>query len=109
VFQPHLYSRTQLLLNDFANSFGDANRVIVADIYAAREQPIEGVTGELLARRILEADPEKQVEFLPDRAAIVRTLLHEARPGDVVVTMGAGDIREVGEELVEALRSRLPS
>jgi UDP-N-acetylmuramate--alanine ligase len=71
VFQPHLYSRTQLLLDDFARSFGDANRVIVTEVYAAREQPIEGVSGELLVCRILEVEPEKQVEFVPDREGVL--------------------------------------
>ena len=104
VFQPHLYSRTQLLLEDFARSFDDANRVIITDIYAAREQPIEGVSSELLVRRILEVEPHKQVEWISDRSAIVERLRTEARPGDLVMTMGAGDIREVGEQLVDALQ-----
>lgn len=106
VFQPHLYSRTQLLMDDFARSFEDANRVIVADIYAAREQPIEGVSSQLLVQRILEAEPEKQVEWISDRAQILLRLLEQSRPGDLVMTMGAGDIRETGEELVEALQRR---
>ena len=106
VFQPHLYSRTRLLLDDFGRSFEDANRVIVAEIYAAREQPIEGVSGEALVRRILAEEPEKQVEFQPDRSAILERLLHESRPGDLVITMGAGDIRELGEQFVQALRKR---
>jgi UDP-N-acetylmuramate--alanine ligase len=108
VFQPHLFSRTQLLLDDFARSFDDANRVIIADIYAAREQPIPGVTGEMLARRILDVEPEKQVEFVPDRQEILARLLEQSRPGDLVVTMGAGDIREVGERFVEALTRTHP-
>lgn len=106
VFQPHLYSRTQLLLDDFARSFEDANRVIVTEIYAAREQPIEGVTGEALVRRILEIEPEKQVEYVGDRGELLRKLAAESRPGDLVITMGAGDIREVGERLVEELKAR---
>jgi UDP-N-acetylmuramate--alanine ligase len=106
VFQPHLYSRTQLLLDDFARSFDAANRVIITEIYAAREQPIEGVTGETLARRILEVEPEKQVEFIGDRGELLRKLADETRPGDLVITMGAGDIREVGEQLVTELRRR---
>jgi UDP-N-acetylmuramate--alanine ligase len=105
VFQPHLYSRTKLLLEDFARSFADANRVVIADIYAAREQPIEGITGELLAQRILVHEPEKQVEFIADRAGILNKLVLEARPGDLVITMGAGDIRELGEQFVERLQS----
>jgi UDP-N-acetylmuramate--alanine ligase len=106
VFQPHLFSRTQLLLDDFARSFADANRVIITPIYAAREQPLEGVTSEALVRRIQEVDSERQVEYAPDRAALVARLASDSRPGDLVLTMGAGDIRETGEQLVEALRKR---
>jgi len=105
VFQPHLYSRTQLLQDEFARSFQDANRVIITEIYAAREQPIPGVTGAGLADAIRGVDPEKQVEFMPDREAILKELLAQARPGDLVMTMGAGDIRELGERLVEELRA----
>lgn len=103
VFQPHLYSRTKLLLDDFARSFSDANRVIIGDIYAAREEPIEGVSGGLLAERLLEVEPDKQVEFQPDRGAILQQLLRESRPGDLVITMGAGDIRELGEQFIAEL------
>lgn len=106
VFQPHLYSRTQLLLEEFAKSFEDANRVIVTEIYGAREQPLPGVNGELLARKILETDPEKPVRFIADRQEIVSALMEESRPGDVVLTLGAGDIREVGEELVRELERK---
>lgn len=105
VFQPHLFSRTQLLLDDFAHSFEDANRVIVADIYPAREQPIPGVDGGLLVRRILEVEPEKQVEWISDRVGILERLRAESRPGDLVITMGAGDIREVGEQFVQRMQA----
>jgi UDP-N-acetylmuramate--alanine ligase len=104
VFQPHLYSRTQLLMGDFARSFDDANRVIITDIYGAREQPIEGITGELLAQRIRETEPEKQVEYQPDRDELMEMLVRDARPGDLILTMGAGDIRELGERLAQALK-----
>ncbi len=108
VFQPHLYSRTQLLMDDFARSFADANRVIVTEIYAAREQPIPGVTGEALAERIRAADGQERdkVEFIADRQTLVSRLATESRPGDLVISMGAGDIREVGEALVTALAGR---
>ncbi|HTE16877.1 MAG TPA: UDP-N-acetylmuramate--L-alanine ligase [Armatimonadota bacterium] len=106
VFQPHLFSRTQLLLDEFARSFADANRVIITPIYAAREQPLEGVTSEALVRRIQEVDAERQVEYAPDRTALVARLASDSRPGDLILTMGAGDIRETGEQLVEALRKR---
>jgi UDP-N-acetylmuramate--alanine ligase len=106
VFQPHLYSRTQLLLEEFARAFTDANRVIITEIYAAREEPIPGVTGALLAERIRVADPEKQVDFVGSREELLQRLEAETRPGDLVITMGAGDIREVGEQLVETLKKR---
>ncbi|MFN3650026.1 MAG: UDP-N-acetylmuramate--L-alanine ligase [Armatimonadota bacterium] len=105
VFQPHLFSRTQLLLDDFAVSFGDADRLFVTEIYPAREQPIPGITGALLASRVREHAPG-QVEHAPDRAALRERLLAEAKPGDVIITMGAGDVRELGEELAERLRER---
>jgi UDP-N-acetylmuramate--alanine ligase len=104
VFQPHLFSRTQLLLEDFARSFDDANRVILADIYPAREKPIEGVDSGLLMQKILEVEPEKQVEWLRDRGEILERLRAESRPGDLVMTMGAGDIRELGEQFVDELQ-----
>jgi UDP-N-acetylmuramate--alanine ligase len=103
VFQPHLYSRTQLLLDDFARAFADADKVIVAEVYGAREAPIPGVTGGLLAERINELNPGKEAQYAPDRAALPALLAAGARPGDAVLTLGAGDIREVGEELVALL------
>jgi len=106
VFQPHLYSRTQLLMDDFAIAFDDANRVIVTEIYGAREEPIAGVTGALLAERILAREPEKQVEFAPDRKELLQRLAAEARSGDLIITMGAGDIRELGEQLALELKHR---
>jgi UDP-N-acetylmuramate--alanine ligase len=106
VFQPHLYSRTQLLMDEFARSFEDANRVIVMDIYGAREQPVEGVTAEALVKRMREIEPARQVEWIPGRVGVVNSLLRESRPGDVVFSMGAGDVREIGEELVRALEQR---
>jgi UDP-N-acetylmuramate--alanine ligase len=108
VFQPHLYSRTQLLMDEFARSFADANRVIVMDIYGAREQPVEGVNAGALVARMRELDPERQVDWISSRAEVVRALAADSRPGDVVVTMGAGDVREIGEALVRALEDRWP-
>ncbi len=105
VFQPHLYSRTQLLLNEFAESFGDADHVLVAEIYAAREDPLPDVTGELLAERIADRKTGKVVEFVGDRRALLDRIIQLAQPGDLVLTMGAGDIREIGEALIEHLRT----
>lgn len=104
VFQPHLYSRTELLLDEFAGSFRDADRVFIAEIYAAREQPLPGVSSSRLVERIRQLDPSREVELAPDRTALLARLKAEARPGDLVIVMGAGDIREWGEALVEELQ-----
>ena len=95
IFQPHLYSRTRDLLGEFARAFGDAQVVVIADIYAAREQPGDGdgITSAELARVIREQEPGKQVVYLPSFEEIVRFVQETAQPGDLVLTMGAGDFR----------------
>lgn len=102
VFQPHLYSRTKLLLNDFAQSFGDANEVIVAPIYAAREANDPTITAEILAQRIMDEqkNPGLRVWAMLDFVAIETYLRDTAEKGDIIVTMGAGDIFKVGESLL---------
>ncbi len=99
VFQPHLYSRTQLLVEGFAHAFGDADEVIIAEIYPAREDPIPGVTGEWLCQAVREAEPGKPVRFLATKEEIVEDLAPRVRPGDMVLVIGAGDVREVGERV----------
>ncbi len=103
LFQPHLYTRTELLLQEFALSFGDADHVLVADVYAARETPIPGVDGARLARAIQAASPGLCVEFHAGSDEISRRLAEVARPGDTVLTMGAGDVRRYGETLAGRL------
>jgi UDP-N-acetylmuramate--alanine ligase len=103
VFQPHLFSRTEQLMEEFAASFGAADHVIIADIYPAREAPIPGVTGERLAAAIRAHEPGKSVRHISPKEAIVPLLAAEARPGDAVLILGAGDIRAVGEQLVARL------
>jgi UDP-N-acetylmuramate--alanine ligase len=104
IFQPHLFSRTQQLMPDFGRSFRDADRVILCDIYPAREAPIPGVTAERLAEAIREQEPDKEVLFVSPRERIVGLLAAELHPGEAVLTLGAGDIREVGESLLVELR-----
>jgi UDP-N-acetylmuramate--alanine ligase len=102
VFQPHLYSRTKFFLKDFAKSLSLADRVIVTDIYAAREKPIPGVS----ARQIIEAMDDAgraRAEYTPDKADVADRLLPDLKPDDMVIVMGAGDIRAVGEEIVSKL------
>lgn len=101
VFQPHLYSRTR----DFAREFGEAlalaDLAYVTDIYAAREAPIDGVTGELLVRAAADAGAE--VRYLPRRDVVVDQLTPELRAGDLCLTLGAGDLNIAARELVAAL------
>ncbi len=103
VFQPHLYSRTKLLLNEFAESFADANEVIVAPIYAARETPDGDISSEILAQAII--DHQKSVGLrvlaMSDFLAIETYLRDTAEKGDIIITMGAGDIFKVGETLLK--------
>jgi UDP-N-acetylmuramate--alanine ligase len=102
VFQPHLYSRTRIFAAEFGAALGLADEVIVMDVYAAREDPEPGVTGKLVAGAV----PGGRARFVPDRAEVAPVIAGIARPGDLVLTMGAGDVTLLGPQLVEALRRR---
>ena len=102
-FQPHRYTRTKILLNEFASSFNDADEIIITDIYPASEPPIEGITGELLYNKIKGHYKNKKVIFLP-KSEIKGYLLAQLMPGDIFLTLGAGDIIKVNDELVEELK-----
>jgi len=104
VFQPHLYSRTQELYEEFGLSFFDAEVAVITDVYPSREEPIEGVTGKLIADAAKEYGHRK-VHYVEDKSALPEQLKEIIEPGDVVITMGAGDIYKYGEEFVEALES----
>ncbi|MBI2842812.1 MAG: UDP-N-acetylmuramate--L-alanine ligase [Armatimonadetes bacterium] len=104
VFQPHLYSRTEIFAKEFAESLSSADLVVVTDIYAAREKPIDGVTSKLILDEMRGVD----AHHIPDKPAILDFLLSRVRPGDMVLTLGAGDIRTVGEDLVDALSGKRP-
>jgi UDP-N-acetylmuramate--alanine ligase len=97
-FQPHRYSRTKALLTEFVTSFNEADLLVVTEIYAASEDRINGVTGNMLADRI-RLGGHRNVVFAPTREDVVATVAGLAKPGDTVVTLGAGDIYKVGEEL----------
>ncbi|MHB0884932.1 MAG: UDP-N-acetylmuramate--L-alanine ligase [Bacillota bacterium] len=99
VFQPHLYSRTKDLLGSFARELAAADRLVVTDIYAAREEDPGDVSSRDLARLVAERGAE--VLYLPNFGQIVEYLNRETRPGDVVMTMGAGDVYRVAERFVE--------
>jgi len=102
IFQPHLFSRTRIFAAEFGAALGLADEAVVLDVYAAREDPEPGVTGALVA----DAVPGGRARFVPDRAEVVGVIAATASPGDVVLTMGAGDVTMLGPQLVEALRGR---
>ena len=105
VFQPHRYSRTKLLIKEFGEAFKEADGLVLTDIYAAGEEKIEGVSGESILKEVMETT-DQDVSYIPKREDIAPYLLDMVEEGDLVVTMGAGDIYKTGEELVEMLKRR---
>jgi UDP-N-acetylmuramate--alanine ligase len=104
VFQPHLYSRTERFAADFGRALGAADVVVVMEVYAAREDPLPGVTGALIAQAVpLPAD---RVHFEPSWSAVPSLVAGLARPGDVVVTIGAGDVTMLGPAVLDELAAR---
>jgi UDP-N-acetylmuramate--alanine ligase len=103
VFQPHRYTRTAALWQDFADSFVDADVVAVTDIYAAGQQPIDGVSGKLIVDAVLDAHPRARLAWLPERDGLRTWLLGVLRPGDLCLTLGAGDLTTLPDELLRAL------
>jgi UDP-N-acetylmuramate--alanine ligase len=103
IFQPHRYTRTQALLDEFARSFHQADSVYVLDIYAASEKPIEGVTGELLAERMRDFG-HRCVEYTGTIDRSVEVVFGNVREKDLVLTLGAGNVWQAGERLLERLR-----
>jgi UDP-N-acetylmuramate--alanine ligase len=107
VFQPHRYTRTQELLEDFTTAFQDADTLRILDIYAASERPIEGVTGEILATRIQETSGQK-VSYSPSFGEAVDSVSSEAEEGDMILTLGAGSVSQLGPMILEKLQARQP-
>jgi UDP-N-acetylmuramate--alanine ligase len=105
VFQPHRYTRTQSLMEEFASAFDQADSLIVLDIYAASEQPIEGVTAEVLVRRIRETGG-REVQYMPSFTGAVEAATRLAAEGDMILTLGAGNVSQLGPRILEALQSR---
>jgi UDP-N-acetylmuramate--alanine ligase len=103
VFQPHLYSRTKDFYQDFGRSFLNSDVFICTDIYPAREKPIEGVTGELIAN-ITKKYGHKSVIYVPDKKDIPEKLMELKKKDDIIITMGAGDIWKYGENFVQRLK-----
>lgn len=98
-FQPHTYSRTAALLDDFAGALSQADEIVLADIYAAREKNTIGISSDDLRKHMLEQNTN--VYYIPEFKDIEKFLLEHVKEGDVLITMGAGNIYEVGEELLK--------
>ena len=101
MFQPHRYTRTHDLLEQFAGAFHDADNVTILPIYAASESPIPGVTAEVLAGRI----EGPQVEYAPDFAAAISSVTGRAEEGDLILTLGAGSVSHLAPQIVSALET----
>jgi UDP-N-acetylmuramate--alanine ligase len=106
LFQPHRYSRTQYLWDDFRSSFNQADVVVITDIYAAGEAPLDGITGEKLSEAISAAG-HKNVVYSSTLQGGIEFMLRESRPGDAVMTIGAGSVGRVTEELAMLLDARV--
>ena len=105
LFQPHRYTRTQKLLEEFGRSFYDATVLFVAGIYAASEEPIEGVSGANIVD-VARRHGHRDADYVEDLGALYERAMAVIRPGDVVVTLGAGDIYKVGERILASLREK---
>ena len=97
VFQPHLYSRTEFLHQEFAEALLEADVAVVTDVYGAREDPLPGVSGKLIVDSLLKLDRCSPVAYLPRLSSVVDYLGELAEPGDLILTLGAGDVHRVGE------------
>jgi UDP-N-acetylmuramate--alanine ligase len=102
LFQPHRYTRTRDLMGEFATAFDDADVLLLTEIYAASEDPIPGVSGEALAAAV-RARGHRDVTFVAKRARLAEAARSRVRPGDLVLTLGAGDITGAGPELLALL------
>jgi len=105
LFQPHRYTRTKALYNDFLTAFHNADLLYVMDIYPASEKPIEGVTGEALCKGI-RSRGHKTARFVSDRKTIPQEVAKDLKAGDMIITLGAGDVTRLGPEILEELRKK---
>ena len=103
LFQPHRYTRTAALADDFGGSFAAADRVVITDVYGAGEEPVPGVTGKLIADAVCDRLPGRSVAYIPHRGELLAYLSKSCRSGDALLTLGAGDVNSIGEELLARL------
>jgi UDP-N-acetylmuramate--alanine ligase len=108
VFQPHRYTRTRDLMEDFTTAFADADSLFVLDIYAASEKPIEGISGEALAGSVREKGG-RSAQYVSSFAEAVNSATAAAEDGDMILTLGAGSVSQLGPMILEKLRERTPA
>jgi UDP-N-acetylmuramate--alanine ligase len=108
IFQPHRYTRTRDLMEEFTTAFDDADSLIVLDIYAASEKPIEGITGEILANKIAEKSGGANVQYAASSPDAISQACSSARQGDMILTLGAGSVSQLGPMILEKLNSTTP-
>ena len=106
IFQPHRYTRTKILFKDFANSFNKADFVYITDIYPAGEKPIKGVSAKLIYNELLKKR-KRTVRYIPIKEDIPNDLMDIVKPGDTVLTLGAGDIKNLGIYIIQRLNKEL--
>lgn len=104
LFQPHRYSRTEALARQFGDAFDLADSVTFMDVYSAGERPTPGISGKTLVDAVLSHDPRAQVGWMPHRSEVVPYLMSRLMPGDLMLTMGAGDVTDIGPVLLEELQ-----
>ena len=105
VFQPHLYSRTRDFYKEFGKSFHEAEKLYIAPIYPAREVPIEGISGNMIVDAAIDSG-HKSAVYVGDRSQLVDKVLSDAQPGDMIITMGAGDIWKDGLQILEKMKAK---
>ena len=105
-FQPHRYSRTQLLQQEFAEAFDDADVLFFTDIYAASEAPIPGVDGHLIPDLVQKRHPGKEIHYVENVNEMAKALYDFVKPGDMIITMGEGSIYRAGEELIQLVEEK---
>jgi len=105
LFQPHRFTRTRDLFQEFTQAFADADRLYLTEIYPAGEDPIVGISSRVLYEAM---DPQKAV-YHADKSSLLSLVLDQHQPDDVIVTLGAGDITKLGHELARVLKKKIPS
>jgi UDP-N-acetylmuramate--alanine ligase len=108
IFQPHRFTRTRDLMDEFTTAFADADTLCLLDIYPASEKPIEGITAEVLTSRIMGAG-NPGVAYAPSFADAVAKVAARAKPGDMVLTLGAGSVSQLGAMILEKLETMASS